>query len=55
MEVQKYTFHYRYAGRKVVITIDATSLEEAEFVLSSIKELHVAYQNKKENGEENKG
>ena len=55
MEVQKYTFHYRYAGRKVVITIEAASLEEAEFVLSSTKELYVAYKNNKDHGEDHKG
>jgi hypothetical protein len=51
MDVKKYTFNYRYAGRLVTVTIEATSLEEAEYILSSIKDLDISYNKHKENGE----
>jgi hypothetical protein len=54
MKVYKYTFKFRISGRNVIVTIEASSLEEAMFIISNIKELQVSYQNKKENGEENK-
>ncbi len=51
MDVKKYTFNYRYAGRLVTVTIEAASFEEAEFVLSGIKDLYITYNKHKENGE----
>ena len=52
MDVKKYIFNFRYAGREVSVAIEATSLQEAEYVLSGIKELYNSYQDNKEHGEE---
>jgi hypothetical protein len=50
MDVTKYTFNFRYAGRLVSVIIEANSIEEAEFVLSGIKEINASYLKLKENG-----
>jgi hypothetical protein len=50
MDVTKYTFNFRYAGRLVSVIIEANSLEEAKFVLSGIKGINESNLTIKENG-----
>lgn len=49
MNVTKYTFNFRYAGRLVSVIIEAASLEEAKFVLSGLQNINVLDLKIKEN------